>query len=143
MYISINVENQRVTLAYGEGTSRTLITGSKIVKTQAEIKDSVVVALKLMVEKAEKGELVVVPRDATVDESNLNNIPSRGGEFWKFATKNLRKFVPDQVWKDSIAHAYKATKSATPNSDFYKVLETEIMSHVAKADKNAAKGNKK
>lgn len=143
MYISINVENQHVTLAYGEGTSRTLITGSKTVKTQAEVNDSLVVALKLMVEKAEKGEILLIPRNATVEESSLDNIASRGGEFWKFAAKNLKKMVPEQVWKDSIAHTFKATKSATPNSEFYKVLETEVMSHVAKTNKDAAKGNKK
>lgn len=143
MYISINVENEHLSVAYGEGTNRTLIVGSKVIKTKAEIKDSLVAALKVMVDKAEKGELVVVSRNATVDKDDLNNIASRGGEFWKFAAKQLKAMVPEQVWRDAIAHAYKATKSTTPNSDFYKVLETEILSHVAKADKNAAKGNKK
>lgn len=142
MYISINIENDHVVVAYGEGASRERIVGSAIVKTADEIKTGVIGALNFLATKVEKNEIVVVTRNAVVVKDALDNIPSRGGEFWKYAAKNLKMLVAEQVWKDAVAHTFKVTKSTTSNTKFYEELEKEVMSHVAKANKNAAKGNR-
>ena len=144
MFATIKFEKNLCVLAYGEGTDRKRVVGKQVCKTDAEKNVAAAKALVYLSTLVEKGE-VVIDRFAkneveTVDD--LDKTDGRNGEFWKFAARELKALVPEQVWKDAIGEAYKVCNLKTKNSEFYKVLKAEVDAYVEKVAKRAAKGNK-
>jgi hypothetical protein len=148
MYITLNVNNDRhVVIAWGEGVNRDSQKGKSPCLTPSDVQKNAVASLRWLADKMEKGEVAVetaIPAAIECNsEADLDKVASRGGAFWAFAIKELKKMVNDAQWKMIVGETMQATNHKWTNSKFYELLKAKTLKVVAATDKKMAKGNSK